>query len=473
MDTPSLITITSEIPEDEVIVSKLPPLLGPLRKENGEISYKYHNILELENCSFHNHIIAKEKGRIDISHYYTINNNGPDYSHQYLDVDSPSQVLAPGLNKQPERGNKWINMNGYQLSTLINQKWFELFGVDLLTFDSQNKKYTLSIPPGIGVYLCHPVIWGVLGIWDLQLMKVYTVPEYEKAKFSGSLGNSISGYCNDSSKQYFTLTGKRTAAVHTPANKFPIITEGIILDSNPIKSTWLFGVITFATKDFQYEEFHSKELELSLVPCSIDFMNSLKELILDYSGMIQEYEYMQDSDESINLALDELDVVPDSKNQMIIKTKSKSTNGHNIVIHLSLNKVLQNYLGQEDIKIERSITVINPYNQNELIQKNIYKYPYFLVLASTDFIHDLDTSVVNNKKLPIIAVIHSESKFTTTQSLIKLRPSRFNKLVLKVLNNQLETITERVSCELIFRFKREFIEENTSLHFYNYGLPTD
>ena len=476
MDTPSLIRITSELPNDEVITSFLPPLLGPLQKENGEFSYKYYNILELENCSLNNHTISKEKGKLSICHYYreSDEDNSPDYSNQYIDIDSPKKLSQLRPEGEPQKGIKWINMNHYQISALINERWNELFGDDLFTFNSNSRRYTVLIPPGIGVYLCHPIVWGILGIWDEDKVEKYVVPSSETKKFHGSLGKSISGYCNYSSVADYTLTGNKVTLA-TPAIKFTEIVEGIKNDSNPIRSTWLYGVITFAISKEEYTSFYTKEIDINLIPCSTDFMTSLQESIIDYSGLIKEFSYLQETGDSIEKIISQVEVVADSKNQMIIKMDYDFSK-HNIILQISFNTVLAKYIGVDELFVSSSTTIINPYNQNSLIQKNIFKYPYYLVLASTDFTHDLDTSVINNKNYSIIAVIHSENKFTTTQQLIKIRPSRFNRLVLKVLNNELEPVTERVSCEFLFRFKREFLEENTSLYkFYSsqYGSTCD
>ena len=467
MDTPSLIRIKTNLLE-ETIVSNLPPLLGPLPKENGEVSYGYHNILELENCKFTNHTVSATEGLMSICHYYLRKDTGPDYRNQYINVTSLDVESKPTPTAAaPVKGLKWVNMTHFQLAGMVNEKWFELFNRDLLVFDGTTKKYSFTLPPGIGIYLCHPVVWDVLGLYNEDEIEKYkvTTPEEER-KYSGILRKSIAGYCNYGSDGMFIKTGEKCANNTTAETKHPVLIANMN-NQDILRTTWFFGIIPFVNSPDSYNTKFNTSFKLDLVPCSAIFMNELMELINAYSVMILEYSFIEDDDEFLedkfkDKSSNALQIYSTEKNQMIIQVDDAFST-HNIAIHVSLDPLFTSYIGKDSIVVQDRITLINNFDHNELIQRNIFKYPYYLILCSPEYF-DVDISIIDNKNLVIIAIIHSETKFTTTQSLVKLKPTRFNKLVLRVLNSDLEPVSEKVACDLLFRFKREFIEENTHLY---------
>ena len=470
MDTPSLIRIKTNL-QDGTIVSKLPPLLGPLPKDNGEVSYGYHNILELENCQLTNHTVSTTEGTMSICHYYLHKETGPDYSNKYIDTNSLEVESRPTPTQDPVKGLKWINMTHFQLASMVNEKWFEFFERNILVFDSVTKKYSFTLPPGIGIYLCHPIVWDILGLYSEDLIEKYEVTSSsELRKFSGSLRKSISGYCNYRTDEMFTMTGEKCSNNITPELKHPVLVSNMN-QQDILRTTWFFGIIPFASNENSYVAKYTTSFNLDLVPSSLVFMNELMELINTYSAMILEYSYIDEEDEFLedkfkDKSSNALQIFATKRNQMVIQV-DEAFSSHNIVIHISLNPLLANYIGKDSITIKNRINLINAFDQTQMIQANIFKYPYYLVLCSSEYF-DVDFSVIDNKNLVIIAIIHSETKFTTTQGLVRLRPTRFNKLVLRVLDKNLAQVTEKVTCDLLFRFKREFIEENTNLYrFYN------
>ena len=147
---------------------------------------------------------------------------------------------------------------------------------------------------------------------------------------------------------------------------------------------------------------------------------------------------------------------------MMIKI-DKEYNRNQVTIFVAFSKQLQKYLGgKRNIDIKDGL-ILNSIDHNEIIQKVVFKYPFYLMLVSTDERNDFQESIIDSKNQNIIAIIHSEKKFTATQSMIKLRPSSYNKLVLLVRNNEFKKLTETVFFNLIFRFRREFF--NTGLEF--------
>ena len=148
---------------------------------------------------------------------------------------------------------------------------------------------------------------------------------------------------------------------------------------------------------------------------------------------------------------------------MVLKL-DREFNDKGIRIVVIFGKLLQKYLGKKYLEVEDSVS-INTIEHIDIIRRHLFGYPLYLILLSTDTNNEFEQSVVNNKTQNIVAIIHSESEFSTTQSLIKLRPSSFNRLVFKITDNKFLKVTQNITCQLIFRFKREFLCENENLYF--------
>lgn len=457
MDTSTLVSITGELPKEEVIESRLPPLLGPLLvNSDNRLSYKYSNILELENCKLTNHVTSKEVGTFILGHTYDVSDK---YRNKYIIQDTLKYTSPPRPGDEVEKV-AWIDMTHYQISRIINTGWELQFGTKLLTYNA-NKSYTISIPPGLGVFFCHSVVWKVLGLYE-QIkddVEAYVIQgPIEANKFRG-IGGRITGITNRSSIDNMDVIG--TPLTYSRLSKqYPKITDTIRNDSSTIRHTYFFGIIMFANTILHYTQRSSYSFPLELIPFSSKFIESFKEAVVEYSKKIVE---IVDDSGNNNPSLTEV-----CKNSLVINVESSKYMMINIgeeyaskqvTINIAFSKGLQKFLGgKKSINIKDGV-LINSTDHNEIIQRYVFKYPFYLVLLSTDERNDFQESMVDSKKRNIIAILHSEKEFTTTQSIIKLRPSSYNKLVLSVVNNKFEPLTETVFYNFIFRFRREFLED--------------
>ena len=467
MDTPTLITIQGELPKDEVISSNLPPLLGPLplSEENKCLSYNYYNVLELEDLSINNSTRTNDDGVIKICHYYM---DDEKYKNKYIQCNSNEQSLAPIPSMEPETDLSLINMTHHQIAAMLNNGWKSLFGNEFLKFDRRRKKYTMEVPSGIGIYFCHSSILKILGlntILEEQKLKekyIIRTPE-ERDKFKNNLGNDITGLKNTYSSARFTITGE-TVTSQRFNNLFPRVAETLEADSNTIRSVYFFCIITFAQSEDFYTEFYTDNSIIELIPFSSTFIDNLVSCIIDYSYNIIELLHPTRTQSIKDILSQSLEVIKERDKYMLLKVgfEYKHTG---IVICVYFNTVIQKFLGgTESIILNNGIT-LNSIDHNKIINEHFFKYPLYLLLLSPEDKNEVHTSILENRKKNIVALIQSPSNFITTQSIIKIRPSVYNKIVFNILDKDFMPLTEKIFYKFIFRFKREFLHNLYELNF--------
>lgn len=463
MDTPSLLSINCEIPKEEVIISNLPPNLGLLPDSSGNLSYNYFNILELENVITSNHTQSLEMATFNIAHIY----DPIQYQNFIIDVVATDEKLASEPGEPVETGLRWVDMTPYQIFTMINNETKELINKELFTFDYHNMTYTIELPPGISIYFCHSLIWEGLGLYDIlkpKLVKYSHPTEREKGKFSRSLRKSITGLQNKSSFSSIKVTGLQVGNERLIDDYADVVFD-ILNEGDVTKGTRFYGIITFPKTTSFYTEFYTKKFPLQLLPLNSNFISTLKQSIIEYSQNILDIRE-EDSFTIEDIFRNEFDIIVEQKAYMLFRIINfRLYNQKGIRVMIILGSTLYKYLGKKYIEVGDSYT-INTTNHKEIIKNNVFGYPLYLILLSTDSNNEFEHSVINNAEKNILAIIHSETEFSTTQSLIKLRPSTFNKLVFKIVNKDFQKVSQKISCKLIFRFKREFLEDNLSLHFF-------
>ena len=463
MDTSALIRITGELPKEETIQSKLPPLLGPLpiSEDNKKLSFGYSNVLELVNCKLINSVSSEEFGSLYLSHSYSTD----IYANKYIQTDTKAYVSRPNPGSSPETVN-WINMTYYQFVNMINNGWKNHFGQDKSVLEINNdKSVTLTLPSGVGLYLCHLSVWKSLGLFEAikDISEAYTPSNpTEINKLKGLLTGKIAGVKNKSSGSKLVIRG--TPLTYQRFNdQFPINAESLANDSSVIKQSMFYAIIVFSHQRQYYNEFAKYSFPLELIPFSSKFQSTFVNTVVNYASNILELNNQNDNTPTIQDVLkNNLSIVVENSKFMMIKVGKEYTSKQ-INIHLVLNKQVQKYLGLRSNAIDiRDGLILNPIDHNEIVMKTVFKYPLYLVLLSTDERSDFQISMIDNIKRNIIAIIYSESSFVVTQSEIRLRPSNFNKLVLVVLNNEFNQLTEKVHYDFLFRFRREFCENTTN-----------
>ena len=459
MDTTALVSINGELPKEEVIESKLPPLLGPLlENDSNSLSFKYSNVLELETCKFTNLASSKDFGTFSIGHKYNVHSI---YSNKYIIEDTLKYESRPkpggDLEKVP-----WVDMTYYQIAKIINTQWHMLFGTRLLELNN-NKSIELTLPSGIGIFFCHSVVWKVLGLYDAIVKQKHKVSyniqtPAEATKFRGMTGK-ITGITNRSSNQNLVVTG--TPLTYARLSKqFSKTADTLKNDSSTIRHTYFFGIVMFANTILHYNTLATYTFPLELIPFSSKFIDSFKQYVTEYClNNISELVDDEGNNEPTiaKVCKDTLVINIESYKYMMINIGEMYAKKE-IVIVVAFSKSLQRFLGgKKSIDIKDGV-IINSTDHNEVIQRNVFKYPFYLLLLSTDERNDFRESMIDSKSRNIIAIIHSEKEFSTTQNLIKLRPSAYNRLVLRVVNNEFKPLTETVFYNIIFRFRREFID---------------
>ena len=481
METPSLVSVNCKLPKDEVVISNLPPYLGPLKKDgNKNLSYDYYNLLELQDIKVTNSVTSSKMANMKIGHYY----KAPYYETKYIDVHSPS-VSTKTTETGPLVTNiKWIDMTHYQIATLINNRWNELFGMDLLFFDLVKRQYTLTLYPGLELYLCHLVIWSILGMEKSLKKKIHKyniLTREESEKFPGTLRHNIFGISNRNSSSIMEITGHRVNNRPILTN-FPAVHRKLETDSDVTRSTRFFGIVKFAHDFDFYDQLYNATFPLQLIPLNSFFMDNVVNSLIDYSGRILEFSKDTDDDDDDDdddsddddddadeyptvqeIFKNSLDIVAEEKQFMIFKL-DKAYSETEVVVFIIFNPILEKYLGRTYIEVDNSVN-INTLKHSTLLLNNVFQYPLYLVLISSDIINEFGESIIENETKSIIAIIYSENSFTTTQSLIKIRPSTFNKLLFKIVDKNFQPVSEEMFINLVFRFKREFIDGQYELDF--------
>ena len=463
MDTTTLVSITGELPKEEIIESKLPPLLGPLlASDSNVLSYKYSNILELETCRLTNFASSKETGKFQIGHRYNVNGV---YGNKYIIEDTLKYESRPTPGGDIEKV-PWVDMTYYQIAKIINNGWQVNFGTRLLDLNN-NKSFQITLPPGIGIFLCHSVVWKLLGLYDIiEKMKQkisYTIQTPSEATMFKGMKGKITGLTNRSSVENLVITG--TPLTYTRLSKiFPKTSDALKNDSSTIRHTYFFGIIMFANTIQHYNSFATYTFPLELIPFSSKFIDSFKQFVIEYCGNISELvDENGDNEPTIKKVCKDTLVINIENYKYMMINIGENYAKKDIIITVKFSESLQKFLGGiEAIDIKDGV-IINSTDHNEVIQRNVFKYPFYLILLSTDERNDFHESMIDSKKRNIIAIIHSEKEFITTQNLIKLRPSAYNKLVLSVLNNEFQPLTETVFYNFIFKFRRDFIDNPLGL----------
>lgn len=462
MDTSTLISITGELQESEVIESQLPPLLGPLplSEEDKRLSFNYYNVLELENCNFNNSSTSKEEGGFYFGHIYDTD----IYRNKYIEFNAMEIESRPNPGSTPEKGVKWVDMTYHQIANMINNGWKYHFDTQLL--EQVNTRFVLTLDPGVAVYFCHSVIWKMLGLFDAikDIKESYklTIPS-EVVKFRG-IGNKITGIKNKSASQKLEIKGTSGLTYTRLSVLYKRVAEALNADSNTSRSNYFFAIISFAHTRSYYKEFGSYSFPLELVPFGSGFRDSLKHAVTQYSKTIVELTKADDEPSISEMCDETFEVQVENDRFMMIKIGDEYRES-GVTIFVVFNKQVRKFLGgRKSVDIKDGI-ILNPIDHRVIIMKDVFKYPFYLILMSTDDRSELQESMVNSRQRNIVAIIHSEHEFTTTQNIIKLRPSSYNKLVLKVLNNEFKEITETVFFTLLFRFKRDFIDNAFELDF--------
>lgn len=436
MDRCSIISITAELPQDQVVAAKLPLDIEALPSENQRPSYDYINSLELEKYKTFNHSLSEIDVSFKIGHIY----KSPTYINKYIDIFTPTTI-----------GVKWTDMTPGQIAGMINSKWVDWFGKEILVFSQQEKRYTIELPPGMSLYLCHGVIWGHLG-FEFETVFKYDMPNYEKSKFPARLRKDIAGFINNDGSDMLILNGERCDE-STLRENYEDIAD--ILDRDEVtRSSRFFAIITFAqTKSF-YNTFFERRMTLDLVVVSKKFLKGLRAALAEYADLICELQELAPEDRITNILKSELVVKGEENFLMVIKTQ-KAIENTDILIFIDFDKKLSDYLGKSSIRLHDRMNVLNVFNHKDFVLRNLYRYPFYLCISNSDVqTADVQSSINNQSHHSIVAVLYPDNSFTNTLP-IRLKPNNFNTLLFKILDRNLQPITERVTMDFVFRFQRE------------------
>ena len=440
MDLCSVIAITAELPQDQTIATKLPLYTEVLPQENQEPSYNYINTLELEKYKTFNHSLTEIDVNFKIGHLYQT----PKYNNKYIDIFTPTIL-----------GVKWVDMTPGQLAGIINSKWHEWFGKEILVFSQQEKRYTLELPPGMALYICHGVIWGHLG-FESETVYSYQLKDYEKTKFPHRLRRDISGFINSDSSDILYIIGDPIEEVSLREAYEEVVER---LDSDEVtRSSRFFCIITFAQDRSFYTTLFTREMTLDLVPISKKFLKGLRVALEEYADLICELQDLPSDEQIANILRNELIIKGDENYTLIIKTQ-KAIEMTDILVFIEFNKALSDYLGKPGVRLHDRVNVMNLFNHKDFIIRNVYRYPFYLCVSNSDIQTADVQSLINNRIYQsVVAVLHPDNSFTNTMP-IRLKPNNFNTFIFKILDKDLNPITERITMDFVFRFQREPAEK--------------
>ena len=433
-------TVTVKLPQDQTVSAKLPLAVAGLPLESQRPSYNYINTLELEKYKTFNHAITEKPVSFKIYHLYQT----PKYANKYIDIFTPQTI-----------GVKWVDMTPSQFAAIINTNWGGWFGQELLTYSQDAQRYTLNLPPGLSVYLCHDLIWDHLGFEDAPVFG-YVMSSAEKRKYPQRLRRDVAGIMNQGSSEILSINGK-------PCQDVPLRQEyeeaAAELDADEItRSSRFFAIITFAQdKDF-YRTLFTKSITLDVVPSSPKFLASVRGALAEYSELISEFQDLAPENRIKTILKSEIIVKTDESFTMTIRTTQPIENT-NIIVYIKFDEFLGNYLGKSIIGLHDRINILNAFNHKDLVLRNIYRYPFYLCVSNSDVqTSNIQSSINNQTHQSIVAVLHPDNSFTSTLP-IRLKPNNFNTFLFKILNRDLQPIKEEITMDLVFRFQREAAEK--------------
>ena len=459
MESPSFIQKTIELPSAEDFTADLPPLLGALPKNNEKYSYNYFNILELEKCQVFCHTIYRKTASFEMCHYY----EPEKYKDQHFSIHTPSSrtITQPNRNGQEVNNLNWIDMNAYQIYTLINSMWAKEFKEPLLTFnntDINNKFFTLNLYPGMEVQFCHKKLWVLLGFPESKLSK-FNLNKADYEKYPG-MSTKIFGMKNTTTN-FLVIHGKKIAYTKTFQQRFTDVAK-VLERGSPARIAKLFMIVRFPISPSHYTQLEKYTFNFELANNSTtNFMHEMQTCIRSYGEKIFTYEdFIDDIPYDFNLI-----TITELKPQKMVVTIGDNFFVKKIYLYIKYDKFLRDFLQTEETFITSSITTLNLFSHSDILNRNVYKFPFYLISKSKNMTSELDESSVKNKNLYILGIFDNNGKVISPQNPLKLRPNSYNKLVFTILDRDLEPILNRITCDLLFRFKREFIEENQPSNF--------
>ena len=440
MELCSIMTKTVELPQNQTISTKLPLDVGGLPLETQRLSYNYINTLELEKYKTYNHSISEKKVSFKIFHLYQT----PKYRNKYIDIFTPQTLKV-----------KWVDMVPSQLVSIINTHWQNALGQELFTFSQDEKIYTLNLPPGLAVYLCHSLIWDHLGFENAPVFS-YVMTHSEKRKFPQRLRRDVVGIMNQDSSKILKIKGKPCREISLRQQYEETVSE---LDADEItRSSRFFAIVTFAQdKDF-YRNYFTKSLILNIVPNSSKFLAALQNALAEYSEVVSEDQDIPDENKLSTILKSGLKVKTDESFNMTIKTTNPIENVK-IIVYIQFDEFLEKYLGKSIIGLHDRINFLNVFNHKDFILRNIYRYPFYLCVSNSDVqTSDVQSLINNQSHQSVVAVLYPDNSFTSSLP-IRLKPNNFNTFIFKILDRDLKPITERITIDLFFRFQREPAEK--------------
>ena len=440
MELCSILTKTVELPKDQTASTKLPLGIEGVPLETEKPSYNYINTLELEKYKTFNHAITDKRVSFKIFHLYQL----PKYANLYIDIFTPQTLRV-----------KWVDMTPAQLASIINANWQNWFGRELFTYSQENKTYTLNLSPGLSVYLCHSLVWDHLGFENAPVLS-YVMTNSEKRKFPQRLRRDVVGIGNQDSSEILSIKGEPCGEVPLRQEYEELAAE---LDADEItRSSRFFAIVTFVQdKDF-YRNFFTKAITLDIVPISPKFLAALQGALREYSELISEQQDLLAENRLTTILKSEITIKAEENFTMTIKT-TKPIENTKIIVHIQFDRFLENYLGRSIIRLHDRINILNLFNHKDLILRNIYRYPFYLCVSNSDVqTSDIQSLINNQAHQSIVAVLYPDNSFTNTLP-IRLKPNNFNTFIFKILDRDLNPITERITLDLIFRFQRERVEK--------------
>ena len=456
MESPSFIQKTIELPSTEDFTADLPPLLGALPKNSEKYSYDYYNILELEKCQVFCHTIYDKKASFEMCHYY----DEEKYKDLHFSIHTPTTktITQPNRNGQEVEDLYWLDMNAYQIFFLINSMWGQEFKEPLLKFNRENRYFSIKLPPGMEIQLCHKKLWVLLGFSESKLVK-HNLSRSDYIKYPG-MTTKIFGIRNTTT-DYLTLTGKQVAYTKTFFQRFPDI--GKVLErGQPERIAKLFMIVRFPISPNHYTKMEKYTFNFELANNSTtNFMHEMETCIKSYGNKVFISEdYLDDIPEDFNRI-----TITEMKPQKMVLTITDNFRVKRIYLYIKYDKFLTDFLQTKETVIKSLITTLNLFTHSDILTRNVYKFPFYLISKSKNMTSELDESSIKNKNLYILGIFDDNGKVISPQNPLKLRPNSYNKLVFTILDRDLEPILNRITCDLLFRFKREFIEENQQSHF--------
>ena len=440
MELCSIMTKTVELPQDQTISAKLPLEVGRLPLETQRLSYNYINTLELEKYKTFNHAITEKKVNFKIFHLYQT----PKYTNKYIDIFTPQTLKI-----------KWVDMVPSQLVSIINTYWQNALGQELFTYSQDERIYTLNLPPGLSVYLCHSIIWDHLGFENAPVFS-YVMTNSEKRKFPQRLRRDVVGIMNQDSSKILKIKGNPCREIPLRRAYEETVSE---LDSDEItRSSRFFAIVTFVQdKDF-YRNYFIKSLILNIVPNSQKFLDAVQNALAEYSNLISEDQDIPNENKLSTILKSGIAVKADEGFNMTIRT-IKPIENTKIIVFIQFDQFLEKYLGKSIIALHDRVNILNVFNHKDFILRNIYRYPFYLCVSNSDVqTSDVQSLINNQSHQSVVAVLYPDNSFTSSLP-IRLKPNNFNTFIFKILDRDLKPITERITIDLIFRFQRESAEK--------------